>query len=201
MQLDLEKTHLSTSPPKKSKVPKVRHRIQVAPDETLGTSGTSTPRNDDSEASLDGASQRPKPKGKHSLLQVDSSHIGAFSLEGDDPSNGLEGFETQQREEAEMVKAMKEVERLRLEMQRANERIQAAHGVSLEGTVVKKKTKKKSKVVEGDGSVPVAKKKKAKKAVIDEGEGESSMTADVVKPKKKKKKPKVEEDNVVQEGS
>jgi AP-3 complex subunit delta len=180
MQLDLEKTHLSTSPPKKAKVPKVRHRIQVAADETLGTDGTSTPRNDDSEVSLDGAPQRPKPKGKHSLLQVDSSHIGAFSLEGDGPSNGPDDFEAQQREEAEMAKAMKEVERLRLEMQRANERIQAAQGVSLEGTVVKKKTKKKPKAVEGDGAVPVVKKKKkkkAKKAVIDEGEGESSMTA------------------------
>ncbi|TVY23851.1 AP-3 complex subunit delta-1 [Lachnellula hyalina] len=202
MQLDLEKTKLSTSPPKKSKVSKVRHRIQVAADETLGTSGISTPQNDDSEASLEGASQRPKPKGKHSLLQVDSSHIGAFSLEGDGSSNGRDDFEAQQREEAEMAKAMKEVERLRLEMQRANERIQAAQGVSLEGTVVKKKTKKKPKAVDADGAVLIVKKKKAKKAVTDEGEGEtSSMAAEVVKPKKKKKKPKVEEEHAVQEGS
>ncbi|TVY58118.1 AP-3 complex subunit delta-1 [Lachnellula cervina] len=201
MQLDLEKTKPSTSPPKKTKVSKVRHRIQVAADETLGTSGTSTPQNDDSEASLEVASQRPKPKGKHSLLQVDSSHIGAFSLEDDGSSNGPVDFEAQQREEAEMAKAMKEVERLRLEMQRANERIQAAQGVSLEGTVVKKKTKKKPKTVDADGTVPVVKKKKAQKAVTDEGEGESSMAAEVVKPKKKKKKPKVEEEHGVQEGS
>lgn len=190
MQLDLEKTNISTSPPKKPKVPKVRQRIQVAADETLATSGSSTPRNDDSEASQDGI-QRPKPRGKHSLLQVDSSHIGAFSLEGDGPSSGPD-FEAQQREEAEMAKAMQEVERLRLEMQRANERIQAAQGVSLEGTVVKKKKKTKPKA-DGDGSVPVVKKKKAKTAVIDEGLGESSMSADVVKPKKKKKKRKVDE--------
>lgn len=199
MELDLEKTRISSSLPKKAKAPKVRQRIQVAADETLGTSGTSTPRIDDSEASLDGASQRPKQKGKHSLLQVDSSHIGAFSLEGDGSSTRPDDFETHQREEAEMAKAMKEVDRLRLEMQRANERIQAAQGVSLEGTVVKKKTKKKPKV-DGDESV-VKKKKKAKVAVIDEGEGESSMTADVVKPKKKKKKPRAEDDTAVQEGS
>jgi AP-3 complex subunit delta-1 len=67
-------------------------------------------------------------------LQVDSSHIGAFSLEGDSSSGPLD-YERQQKEEAEMAKAMQEVERLRLEMQRANERIQAAQGV--EGTVVK----------------------------------------------------------------
>ncbi|EHK97912.1 putative AP-3 complex subunit delta [Glarea lozoyensis 74030] len=177
--------------PKKRKPPKAHQRIQVAADETLG-SGSTTPKFDDSENSFEGA-QRARPKGKQSLLQVDSSHIGAFSLEGDGSATGID-FERQQREEAEMAKAMKEVDRLRLEMQRANERIQAAQGVSLEGTVVKKKTKKKAKPVEGESVEPV-KKKKAKKAVIDEGQGEASNVAEVVKPKKKKKKPKVDQVN------
>jgi AP-3 complex subunit delta-1 len=92
-----------------------------------------------------------------------------------------------------MAKAMQEVERLRLEMQRANERIQAAQGVPPEGTVVKKKKKKKP--VEGEAGT-VVKKKKSKKAAVDVvGEGEPSPAPeDVVKPKKKKKKPKVVEE-------
>jgi AP-3 complex subunit delta-1 len=197
MQLKLDGASSTTggqSRPKKRKTPKAHQRIQIAADETLG-SGTSTPKFDDSENSLEGA-QRMRSKGKQSLLQVDSSHVGAFSLEEDNAETGID-FERQQREEAEMAKAMKEVERLRLEMQRANERIQAAQGVSLEGTVVKKKTKKKAKPVEGDAAVPV-KKKKAKKAVIDEGHGEPSNMAEVVKPKKKKKKLMMEEGTIVQ---
>lgn len=193
MQLDLGKTNLNTTNNKKpSKKP--RQRIQVAADETLDLSGTSTPAND-SENSTDGPMKARIAKGKQSLLQVDSSHIGQFSLEGDDTS-GID-FERQQKEDAEMVKAMKEVERLRLEMQRANERIHAAQDVPPEGTVVKRKTKKKAKPIEGEEATVVKKKKKAKKAVVDEGEGESSVaptTTDVVKPKKKKKKPKVEDE-------
>ncbi|CAG8979321.1 hypothetical protein HYALB_00002445 [Hymenoscyphus albidus] len=193
MQLDLGKTDVAMTGQASLKrpKPKPRQRIHIAADETLG-SGTSTPRNDDSENSLEGV-QRLKSKGKQSLLQVDSSNIGAFSLEGDGADTGID-FERQQREEAEMAKAMREVERLRLEMQRANERIQAAQGVSLEGTVVKKK-KKKAKVVDGEPT-EVVKKKKPKKApaVIDEGQVGSSITTEVVKAKKKKKKIKVLEE-------
>lgn len=187
MQLDLGKSNNGSGQhlPRRT-TPVIRQRIHIAADETLATSGNSTPRNDDSD-SIDGL-QRSKAKGKHSLLQLDSSHIGAFSLEGDDGS-GID-FESQQKDEAEMAKAMKEVEKLRLEMQRANERIQAAHGV--EGTVVKKK-KKKLKPAEpeaegGDAVAVVKKKKKAKKAEPQlEGAGEGA-SAEVIKPKKKKKK-------------
>jgi AP-3 complex subunit delta-1 len=195
MQLDLgNKTALGSAGPvsPKKPAPKARQRIQVAADETLATSGTSTPRNDDSENSLDGL-HRPKPKGKHSLLQVDSSHIGAFSLEGDGSGGPLD-YERQQREDAEMAKAVQEVEKLRLEMQRANERIQAAQGV--EGTVVKKKKKKKAKPsedVQGEEPVTVVKKKKkVKKDVPEDGEAEAQVT-DVVKPKRKKKKATIDE--------
>ncbi|PBP25158.1 AP-3 complex subunit delta [Diplocarpon rosae] len=186
MQLDLGKSIANTgqSSPQKLSAPKPRYRIQVAVDETLGSSGTSSFRNDDSENSLEGP--RPRPKGKHSLLQVDSSHIGAFSLEGDGYNAG--DFERQQREEAEMAKAMQEVEKLRLEMQRANEKVQAAQGV--EGIVVKKKKKKVKTAggsVEGEGPATVVKKKKVKKSEPHNGDMEVNMTADVVKQKKKKK--------------
>ena len=94
-----------------------------------------------------------------------------------------------------MAKAMQEVERLRLEMQRANERIQAAQGV--ENVVVKKK-KKKAKPAEGDETV--VKKKKAKNPVVydgADGAGPLTMPEEAVKPKKKKKKkPKIEDESV-----
>lgn len=191
MQLDLSKTTLPGLPAsKKPPVPKSRQLIQVAADETLAASGLSTPREYDLESSSSGMHKPRSSKGKQSLLQVDSSHIGAFSLEGDDENDGVD-FERQQKEEDEMAKAMKEMERLRLEMQRRDETVAAAQGVSLEGTVVKKKKKKKP--AEGENGT-VVKKKKAKKAPIDDGNGEpSSMTEEVAKPKKKKKKPAPEE--------
>lgn len=186
MQLDLGKPSLGLSQGKRAPVTKIRQRIQVAVDENLAMSGTSTPQNGDSENSGDGPS-RSRSKAKQSLLQVDSSHIGAFSLEGD--SDGAVDFERQQKEEAEMAKAMKEVERLRLEMQRANERIQA----SQDAVVVKKKVKK-AKPAEMEGELVVKKKRPKKKPVVEEGEGEAlSMVVEPVRPKKKKKKAKVEE--------
>jgi AP-3 complex subunit delta-1 len=191
MQLDLGKTSLDPAQSKKPIKKKPRQRIQVAADETLTFSGTSTPANESGDSA---EGMRPRvTRGKQSLLQVDSSHIGEFSLEGDD-TTGID-FERQQREEAEMAKAMKEVERLRLEMQRANERIHAAQDVPPEGVVVKRKTKKKVKATEGEDATVVKKKKKVKKAVADDGEGEPSAAPapDVVQPKKKKKKPKTEE--------
>ena len=197
MQLDLGKPTLSGQASPRKSAPKPRQRIQVAADETLATSGTSTPRNEDSENSGDGI-HRPRPNKGKSLLQVDSSHIGAFSLEGDD-GDGID-FERQQREEAEMAKAMQQVEKMRLEMQRANERIQAAQGV--EGIVVKKK--KKAKPVEGvDGEVATVVKKKPKKAAVVEGDGEPSTVVEkVVKPKKKKKKPKAQvEESAIDQGA
>jgi len=193
MQLDLGKANLHTTEHKKPSVIKARQRIQVAADETLPISGSSTPRNDDTENSADGRLQKPRTaKAKHSLLQVDSSHIGAFSLEGDSTSSI--DFERQQKEEAEMAKAMREVEKLRLEMQRANERIEAAQGVPSGGTLVKKKKKKVVKAGEGDSGA-VGKNKKAKKATIEKEQGGvSPLAVETIKPKKKKKKPKIEEE-------
>jgi AP-3 complex subunit delta-1 len=188
MQLDLGKPSMLSEATKKSTVAKARPQILVATDETLVGSGASTPRNEDSENSADSRYRPRAPKGK-SLLQVDSSHISAFSLEENSPSNAID-FEKQQRDEAEMAKAMQEVEKLRMEMQRANDRIKAAQGV--EGTVVKKKKKKKAVPVGDDGAV-VKKKKKSKKAAVDaDGVEPSSIAADVVRSKKKRRASVVE---------
>lgn len=80
-------------------------------------------------------------------LQVDSSSLGAFSLngEGDDGEPGR----SDEAEDKEMAKALAEVERLRMEMQRASERV-----VVPEGTLVKKKKKRRKgrDVLGGDGA-------------------------------------------------
>ncbi|EFY97592.2 AP-3 complex subunit delta [Metarhizium robertsii ARSEF 23] len=196
---------------------KPRQKIVIASDETLEGSDGDSIRQHDSGNNSDILTKAKSKKAKHSLLQVDSSHIGSFSLEGA-PANGFD-YERKQREEAEMQQAIKEVERLRLEMQRANERIQVAHGVDAQGTIVKKKRTVK-KTAEGalgpDGEVKPKKKKKKKVNPAQEpdqtpgqgpeGVGTSSMAEtdsmadtaaagsgagvtadDVVLPKKKKK--------------
>ncbi|KAI1261251.1 AP-3 complex subunit delta [Xylariaceae sp. FL1019] len=210
MELDLGKLsegvrHTATKISKPSR-PRPRQQIVITADENLASSGASTPRNGSENDSGSLASKAARAKRlKQSLLGVDSANIGSLNLDGD-PDSGAYDPEAQQREEVEMAKAMKEVERLRLEMQRANERIQVAQGVDAAGTVVKKKkestkTRKKTSPEDGgiaaDGeAVKVVKKKKKKErvAAIDEGTGEAEQST-VVKPKKKKKaKPPVEID-------
>jgi len=179
MQLDLAKMQspLSSSLPARERArPKPRTKLVIAADETLNGSGGSTPRNYESENNSDSFTKSRAKKLKHSLLQVDSSHIGALRLGGD--REGADGrghdFERQQRAEAEMTQALREVERRRLEMQRANERVQVAQGVDVDGTVVKKKAKKPR--AEGDhaGGVKTKKKKKKQKQAAAIGEGESA---------------------------
>ncbi|OLN84426.1 AP-3 complex subunit delta [Colletotrichum chlorophyti] len=162
MQLDLDKLGSSapgpTSPVRRPQ-PRPKQRVVIAADETLAGSGVSTPRNYESENNSDSFTKSRSKKLRQGLLQVDSSTLGSLSLEGEAESNAPFDYERQQREEAEMAQAMKEVERLRLEMQRANERIQVAQGVDVAGTVVKKKTKK-SKDMDKDGTATKKKKKK-----------------------------------------
>ncbi|OTB05812.1 hypothetical protein M426DRAFT_319494 [Hypoxylon sp. CI-4A] len=203
MELDLDKLsagvdHSKPQASKPSRRPP-RQKIVVAADENLGGSGRSTPRNYDSENSADArAGSKPAngKKIKQSLLGVDSTSIGALSLEGDPNTGSAYDPEAQKREEAEMQRAMKEIERLRLEMQRKNERIQVAQGVDVAGTVVKKKKAKKPKAdaagegtnggAEGAETVVKTKKKKKKVANIEDGAAGSGEV--VVKPKAKKKK-------------
>ncbi|KAL8382987.1 hypothetical protein RB595_006656 [Gaeumannomyces hyphopodioides] len=196
MQLDLSKLDKGLSgeasaaaAASRAKSKQLRPRVTVAADETLaGSSGVSTPaHNYDSETyNSDGGVvrhhlTRGKRGAKHSLLQVDSSHIGGLSLDAPAADAALDP-EKQKREDAEMAAAMKEVERLRLEMQRANERIQVAQGIPAEGVAVVKKKKKKA-------TPSLKKKTSAVTAEEQEGEGATGGGAmDVVKAKKKKKK-------------
>ncbi|OAQ85355.1 AP-3 complex subunit delta [Purpureocillium lilacinum] len=196
MQLDLNNMQGPSAPAPKPQ-PKPRQKVIIAADETLEGSDAGSGRTYDSENNSDSLAKAKRKKLKKSLLQVDSTTIGSFSLEGDRPADGFD-YERQQREEAEMQQAMKEVERLRLEMQRANERIQVAQGVDVEGTVVKKKKKKVAKKTGDEEGVEVKPKKKKKKKPVEE-EGGAVGDADpvveqppgeavTVAPKKKKTK-------------
>ncbi|KAF5541212.1 AP-3 complex gamma subunit [Fusarium mexicanum] len=207
MQLELSRAGTPAAQPPRPQ-PKPRQKVIIAADETLEGSASGGLRSYDSENNSDSftKSKARKPKAKQTLLGVDSSGIGSFSLEGQ-PSTGFD-YEQQQREEVEMQQAMKEVERLRLEMQRANERIQVAQGVDVEGTVVKKKKKKPKKDADTEGAEgeevkPKKKKKKAPRAAVLEEEcGDESSARGVESPasggevavaKKKKKKKRVAE--------
>lgn len=208
MQLDLER--ISTSAPQHRPQPRPRQKIIVTADETLESSDAGTPnRQYDSENNSDSFTKSKVKRLQKSLLKVDSSHIGSFNLEGE----STDGFdpERQQREEVEMQQAMKEVERLRLEMQRANERIQVGQGVDIEGTAVVRKKKKAKKPTtaeneqpEGSEVISNTKKKKRKKKREGAEEGPKSEERDAegevvaapeggegevpIKTKKKKKK-------------
>ena len=183
MQLDLGRISPAVGDLSHSRAsPKTRQRIQVEADETLvaaSGSGRSTPRNDEGIRSS-------RTKGRTQVaLGLDSSNIAAFSLEG----GTEEGDYEMPHDDQEMAMAMKEVEKLRLEMQRANERIHVKEGVKAEGEVVKKKKKKVAKTSDesGEATTVVKKKKKVKAAREETGEGVvMEREVEVVKSKKKK---------------
>lgn len=153
----------------KQKQPKKHH---IAMDENLDFEDSP------SDHAVDARSYSPAPakmgKAKKSLLEVDSSGLGTFSLDNDEGSQ-LDN-ERCEIEDADMARALAEVERLRMEMQRASERVQV-EGMPPEGEPVKKKKKKKRKDVlgrqEGEdedadarGEEAVVKKKKKKKKAV-----------------------------------
>lgn len=88
---------------------------------------------------------------KKLLLQVDSSGLSTFSLSDNDQSIQSKKDERLGAQDAEMGRALAEVERIRLEMQRVSERIEASDGAPTEGTLVKKKVKGRLKQ-QGDRS-------------------------------------------------
>ncbi|OQE00134.1 hypothetical protein PENVUL_c058G02484 [Penicillium vulpinum] len=107
---------------------------------------------------------RPKGTGddhptyKRSLLQVDSSSLGNLPL-----AKGPYPQVSADEGDAEMARAMQQVEEVRLRMQRASERIQL-EGTPAEGTLVKKK-KKTKKHIASDGDVGTVTEKLAESAI------------------------------------
>lgn len=144
-------------------------------DETLGPAADNSSREDIVQPRLG--------KAKKSLLDVDSSGLASLSLVDDDGTSNRKltqlEIERREQEEAEMKKALQEVERLRLEMQRASERLHVKEEVAI------KKKKKKVRKVDVEGDDPAA-------APPAEPEGEEADAAPVKKKKRKKVKPEGE---------
>lgn len=197
---------LSTSRhPSSDNVPRARsprkavRRVEIMGDETLGPADQDPEREDI-------VQPKPSTRNKKGLLQVDSAGLASLSLddEGGSSNRRLTALEIERREqeEAEMARALQAVERSRLEMQRASERVEYKEA---EGVVTKKKKKVRKAVLEGDdagqpqaegqaegGTAPVKKKKKKKAKPEGEEGGAEGAPAEVpegeVKKKKKKKR-------------
>lgn len=95
---------------------------------------------------------------KKSLLQVDSSGLGSYLIDGCDLNMGSCDVDHQEVDDEEMTNALKQVEQLRLKMQRASERTKTTVGIPPEGTLIRKKRKKKNKAEIGgtkDCSAPI----------------------------------------------
>ena len=128
--------------------PKRPKKFDIAKDETIEHEDAEVAQSDTASVGTmneNGTIQRARDKIKKPLLQVDSSGLGEFSLNNSERSAEQLDIKRQEAQDAEMAKALAEVERLRLEMQRASERIQATDGTPSEGIFVKKKKKEKKK--------------------------------------------------------
>ncbi|MCJ1319489.1 AP-3 complex subunit delta [Xylographa vitiligo] len=189
MELDFGNKNINTySSEAEARKPKRKpaQKVHITADENIDYDGAGTNVNTmklaGSTESFTNANRREKTK--KSLLEVDSSGIGILRLDDDSgrTNNRNPEHDRQELEEKEMAKAMEEVERLRMEMQRAAERIQVAEDIPADGTLVKKKMKKKRKPILG--------------ATEDEIDAESpsagveNMTSQGVAIKRKKKKKK-----------
>jgi AP-3 complex subunit delta-1 len=121
-------------------------KLAVAADETLETQiDNSKPK-----GVTDG-----QPAPKRSLLQVDSSNLDRLALSKEASQMSADEGDT------DMIKAMQQVEEVRLRMQRASERIQL-EGTPAEGTLIKKKKKKAKKNVDEELAEPIVRRKKKK---------------------------------------
>ncbi|KAH8698249.1 putative AP-3 complex subunit delta [Talaromyces proteolyticus] len=112
-------------------------RFEIAADETI-----------DADESYSSESLNPrvesKPRSQRSLLQVDSSGLERMTLVDSHQNPSVQPKVIQGAEELEMAEAMRKIEGLRLEMQRASERINV-DGIPSEGTLIKKKKLKRKK--------------------------------------------------------
>ncbi|KAI9924168.1 hypothetical protein AWENTII_008463 [Aspergillus wentii] len=118
-------------------------QYDIAVDETIGN-----------EDPMEFGAVNNSGKAKRSLLQIDSSGLGKLSL-GD--YTGSAGVSKTEEDDNEMNKAMQEVEKVRLKMQRASERVNP-EGIPAEGMLVRKKKKRERKSAinnhENDGILP-----------------------------------------------
>ncbi|KAF7620121.1 hypothetical protein AFLA_005435 [Aspergillus flavus NRRL3357] len=146
-------------------------KYEIAPDEIIGQEDS---------PHLD--SNDEPGKAKRSLLQVDSSGLEHLSLDGRGGSSGDPTVPTVVGgHDVEMAMAVQKVEKLRLEMQRASERVHP-NGIPAEGTLVRKK--RKSKKPTRIGSQEAALLKAEDEMSVDNTQ---QMPVSSVAPKKKKR--------------
>lgn len=157
MELDLDhamtKSESDRVKVKKPKQKKSKSKAQILGDETLGDiNGNGISAHTAANVRLSKTSKsRP-------LLGIDSSGLG--SLSSSPGQSSLQLLDTAQSEpdgpnpDEEMKKALAEVERLRLEMQRAQEKIDLAEHIPEEGTMITKKKKKVKTKVKGKQTKP-----------------------------------------------
>lgn len=129
-------------------------KLEVTTDETFGTDD---PLHDDSTGGASGSMVTQR-----SLLQVDSSGLEYHSPA---PVGGRGHISAPEEGDAEMKRAMQNVEQVRLRMQRASERIDL-EGIPAEGTLVKKKKKSKKHIASqvSDAGQSAGRKKKKKES-------------------------------------
>lgn len=194
LQLDSKDTAAEADRLRKSKTskkPSRSKRVEIARDETIGddTPSTSAP---DAAPSKPFSLNRPKK----SLLHVDSSGLSSLSLSENPSTRATQlDIERRQQEEEEMAKAIKEVERARLEMQRAQERVQASH-IPEEGTLVKRKKKKTKARVVAAAAAAAAEEEQQQQPAVEQGSADAEDVGGTAVVKKKKKKKKSKDDKV-----
>ncbi|KAL4911638.1 hypothetical protein BDW74DRAFT_11310 [Aspergillus multicolor] len=105
-------------------------KYEVIADEIIGL---------ETSAGLDSPDEPPKMK--RGLLQVDSSGLKDFTL-AEDELTIIGEMTGKTEDDVEMATAMKKIEKIRLEMQRASERVEL-EGAPSDGTLVKKRKKPK----------------------------------------------------------
>ncbi|KAL8694143.1 MAG: hypothetical protein Q9218_001140 [Villophora microphyllina] len=174
---------------------KTRKHYQIAMDENIDIDNQSErqPNPSTQPARFANINERVRGSIKKSLLQVDSSGLGGLALEDISSDTAQSGTRREESEDIEMARALQEVERLRLEMQRASERVQISDGMTPEGTLVKKKKKKKARKQEARTEVVVSNgedrsgHKDADKNADAEGQLFIEEDAPIVKKKKRRK--------------
>ncbi|KKY17400.1 putative ap-3 complex subunit delta [Phaeomoniella chlamydospora] len=171
LQLDPSEAQAPQPDQKKRIKKKVPRKFQIAADETLDDPSTHSPLSTSPSTTAPPPTTRPpsatlaprpRPPTKPSLLQVDSSTLTSLALyDNNDPSSEDPATSSgkdlasivaaREREEAEMAAAIKEVERLRLQMQRDQERVVLAsdEGMDQEGREVVKRSKGRRRKVAG----------------------------------------------------
>ncbi|GLA65224.1 AP-3 complex subunit delta [Aspergillus tubingensis] len=129
--------HMSSPPPEEtqSTAGSRLRRYHVIPDEMIGH-----------EEELGVKDTNSLSKLNRSPLLVDSSGLQRLTLGEEGVSSGYTRSVPKAEDDAEMAKAMQQVERFRLELQRESERVHPT-GVPSEGTLVKKKRRVKKTTV------------------------------------------------------